>query len=251
MFLPTAVGGDVLRAGLAMKVTRNKWSVGTGSLIDRLADVISLILIAFVGIVFLPSVNSSAKTVLMISMAGLICLGGAAIGIILFPPTVRCPGPGIRRRFVRLQIALRRVVRNYRLGLMALALSVFMQIIFVALNLSLGRSVGISIPLSLWAFSWPLSKIAALLPLSFGGVGIQETAMTGLLAPFGVIPALAAAQALLWRGIIVGTSMAGGVVWLLLNRLTVRHFAPVDRFSGFVLKRGNATENPGNPVNPV
>jgi glycosyltransferase 2 family protein len=34
-------------------------------------------------------------------------------------------------------------------------------------------------------FAWPLAKIAAVVPITQGGIGVREAALVVLLAPFG------------------------------------------------------------------
>ena len=67
-------------------------------------------------------------------------------------------------------------------------------------------------PLAVWAVAWPLAKIAAFLPVSLGGIGVREAALTGLLATFGVDPALAVAQGLLWRSGLMALGLLGGAL---------------------------------------
>jgi uncharacterized protein (TIRG00374 family) len=53
-FLPSLVGGDLVRAGMAFVVSRSKAAVVLGSLIDRTQDVIGLAGIATIGALLLP-----------------------------------------------------------------------------------------------------------------------------------------------------------------------------------------------------
>src|SRR5271167_1270382 len=50
VFLPSIVGGDVVRMGLAFRIQRNGAGVLLGSLVDRLLDTISLAVVAGIGV---------------------------------------------------------------------------------------------------------------------------------------------------------------------------------------------------------
>ena len=63
---------------------------------------------------------------------------------------------------------------------------------------------------------WPLTKLTEALPLSLGGLGVREAAFATYLAPFGVEPARAVAQSLLWQAVRVGLGLCGAAaaLWL-------------------------------------
>lgn len=52
VFLPSIVGGDVVRMGLAFRIHRNRAGVLLGSLVDRLLDIVSLAVVAAIGYCF-------------------------------------------------------------------------------------------------------------------------------------------------------------------------------------------------------
>ena len=52
--------------------------------------------------------------------------------------------------------------------------------------------------------------------VSLGGIGVREVAIAGLLAPFGIEPALAVAQSLSWEAVLVGSGLFAGLSVALL-----------------------------------
>ena len=80
------------------------------------------------------------------------------------------------------------------------------------LNATLGAAIGIAAGPAVWLLAWPLAKIAALAPVSLGGLGVREAALAALLLPFGVEGTLAVAQALVWQSVLFAF---GGVAGLL------------------------------------
>jgi hypothetical protein len=61
---------------------------------------------------------------------------------------------------------------------------VALQAGFVLLNIALGNMMGMELSASLWFMLWPLSKIASMLPVSLGGLGVREATFGLLVSPF-------------------------------------------------------------------
>ena len=80
----------------------------------------------------------------------------------------------------------------------------------------MAHNIGVDIPLAAWFLVWPLSKLAALVPISLGGLGVREATLAALLVPFGIAPALGVVTALLWQTVLLaGGLFAGGLWWLM------------------------------------
>ena len=93
---------------------------------------------------------------------------------------------------------------------MAWSWCVLLQGGFVLVNVVVGESLGLDLPVGTWFLLWPLAKIAAMLPLSFGGLGVREAAFAGLLVPWG-LEGIAVVQSLVWQSVLlVGGLIAGG-----------------------------------------
>jgi uncharacterized protein (TIRG00374 family) len=215
LFLPSIVGGDVVRAGVAMKASRSGTAVVLGSLVDRIQDVVALGLVAGVGAALSPRALSPESRRIFIALG--IALAAAAIaGVVLmrFLP-VRRLRFGRRRLVVRVRRALRAATARPALLLAALSLGAVLQLAMVAINWWLGRTVGIGAPFYVWLFVSPLAKLAGLLPVTQGGIGVREAAQAALFAPFGVVAAQAVAAGLVFEAVlIVGGLLAGGISYL-------------------------------------
>ena len=132
-----------------------------------------------------------------------------------------------RRRIARARVALRVVARRSNLAGVGLSIAVCVQGIFVLLNAFLGAAVGLWVPLQVWFLTWPLAKLAALVPISLGGIGVREVALAGLLQPFGVPAALAVAQSLIWETILVAGGLSAGLIFWVMSM--VRRESQVQR----------------------
>jgi glycosyltransferase 2 family protein len=92
---------------------------------------------------------------------------------------------------------------------------------YVLLTALLGMACGLNLPLRVWLFAWPLAKIAAVMPITQGGIGVREAALVALLAPFGAPAPLVLATGIVWEGIIIAGAILAGVTALLLGRAPV------------------------------
>lgn len=211
--LPSIVGGDVLRAGLAMRITGRKEAIVVGSLLDRLVDVLALTLLVLGGgLMGSGFLDPRGGALLAVVASGIGAMMLTSILLVRMRPPSRWPGRA-RRRVARARVALRAVGRRTHLAAAALGLGMGVQAGFVLLNAFLGVAIGLQVPLYVWFLTWPLAKLVALVPISLGGLGVREVALAGLLLPFGVPAALAVAQSLLWETILIAGGLSAGLIW--------------------------------------
>jgi len=85
------------------------------------------------------------------------------------------------------------------------------------LTARLAEYCGLDLPLQVWLFAWPLAKLAAVLPLTQGGIGVREAALVGLLAPFGAPGHLVLAAGLVWEAVVIAGGLIAGAVALALR----------------------------------
>lgn len=216
--LPSIVGGDVLRAAMAARFTRRPEAAFLGGVMDRLTDMVAMVLLITAG-------GLASQTVIPgwggEALGFGLILGGVLL-VIFLPMLLRRPLARWPRRFRRpigrSLVALRRLVRNPAAAARAIGLSLAIQGSFVLLNRMLGQAIGIEVPLAVWFLVWPLAKVAGLMPISLGGLAVREATLAALLAPFGVPFALGVVCSLLWQSVLIVGGLIGGVAWLLLSR---------------------------------
>jgi uncharacterized membrane protein YbhN (UPF0104 family) len=217
-FLPSLVGGDVVRAGVAMREVRSKTGLVLGSLVDRLQDVIGLTLVAGVGVLLSPRALDADTRRIFVMVAALLGTGGAAAAALLLLTRVgRFPWK-IRRKLVQVRAAVRASASQPGALAAALLAGMLLQGLQVGLNWWLGTAIGITAPLYVWLFVWPLAKIAALVPLTQNGIGVREAAFVALSAPFGIAPAHAVAASLVFQVVVIVGGLVGGFIAWLLGR---------------------------------
>lgn len=211
LFLPSLIGGDILRMAMALRMSRSKAGVVLGSLVDRITDFTSLALLAAIGTLLVPGALNEAnrKIFFAIAVAGGVGLLIVAIVVAMFP--ARRFSVRTRRRFVRLRRAWRSILRRPSAMLRALGMSVIVQITFIFLNVQLAEACGLHLRYRVWLFAWPLAKLSAVVPITQAGIGVREAALAALLLPFGAPAVLAVAAGLAWDAVVVGGAIAGGI----------------------------------------
>src|SRR5437899_476366 len=123
-----------------------------------------------------------------------------------------------RRRLARLRHAFRSVSKRPRVLIFGWLLGTGIQLSFLWLTAQLAEYCGLTLPLRAWLFAWPLAKLAAVLPLTQGGIGVREAALVVLLAPFGAPGHLVLAAGLVWEGVVIAGGLIAGAVAFTLGK---------------------------------
>lgn len=217
--LPSLVGGDVIRAALAIRVTGQVAPVLLGSVVDRLADVLALGLLVGIGLVIAPS---AAEALHGGALNGPMVLGGllliAGLGLVAFRFVLAgLPLRKLPRKLARFAIkmlrALKMLLARPTRGIIGLSFCLILQAAFVAVNIPLGKMVGLNLDVRLWYLLWPLAKVGAMAPISLGGLGVREGIFAFLVKPFADSE-LAVAESLVWQSILITGGLIAGAYWL-------------------------------------
>jgi glycosyltransferase 2 family protein len=218
LLLPSLIGGDVVRAALALRFGRSKAAVLLGSFLDRILDFTALTLLAAVGALFAPgALDRRSRNIFLI-------LGAAAVAALLLIAAVIAMLPvrkfrfRVRRYFARLRIAWRSMAQRPAAVAAALSLGVAAQLVFIILSIQLAEACGLHVAFQAWLFAWPLAKLSAAIPVTQGGIGVREAALAALLLPFGAPAALTVAAGLAWEAIVISGALIAGLSSLLLGR---------------------------------
>jgi glycosyltransferase 2 family protein len=222
LFLPSLIGGDLVRAALAMRYGKTKAGVLLGSVIDRMVDFAGLALLAIAGALLVPGAlqPQSRRAFLWLGTAAI--LGAAVVaGIVAVTPIGRLSFR-MRRRAASLRRAARSMAQRPRAMLAALSISVVAQLSFIGLSIQLAEACGLHLPFRVWLFAWPLAKLSAAIPITQGGIGVREAALAALLVPFGAPPALTVAAGLAWEAIVISGALLAGAFALVTGRERLR-----------------------------
>ena len=221
LFLPSIIGGDVARLAVGISRSPHPAAVITGNVADRFLDVAAQLTLVSLGLILLPG---SLPVALQAPARHLLFAGAAVaaivllLALILHRPLLRGHSIRFRRRLAQIRYAIRSISRHPHRLLFGWLLGTSVQGTYIVLTALLAISCGLALPLRVWLFAWPLAKMAAVLPITQGGIGVREAALVLLLAPFGAPAARVLATGIVWEGVIIAGGLLAGLTALLLRR---------------------------------
>lgn len=221
LFLPSIVGGDVVRLAVGLRKSPRPAAVLAGNVADRFIDVAAQFGLVVLGLVLLPGSLPAALHERGIRFLTIFAIAAVISGAVAYPIYRLAIGRSswkLRRRIVKLRHALRSVGRRPVILVAGWMAGTLVQFTFLVLTALLAISCGLTLPLRVWLFAWPLAKLAAVLPLTQGGMGVREAALVALLAPFGAPGALVLAAGLAWDGIFIFGGLISGAIALVLRK---------------------------------
>lgn len=224
IFLPTAIGGDAVRAVDAARRSGRGVATATSVIADRLLG------FAAIGIVGLAALALGSAGVLAARMQ----MGGALLyaAVLITSGALFAGWPlrvaealGLRRlrRLDRLVRAASQSLQAYRRsGRLAelTLLSIAAQAIVVLAVYVIARSLGIAAPLSYFFVIVPLIGLVESVPLSIYGIGLRDVSYVYLLGLVGVPQAAALSLSILYVILTILYALFGGAVFALRGTST-------------------------------
>jgi uncharacterized protein (TIRG00374 family) len=219
-FLPTAIGGDVVRiVELTQQGDADRHDAVSTVMLDRLIGLISVALMAALALVAgFSTVESPAVRAVVLGALGALPIGWA---IFFYKPVVRkfrwllglpllCR---VEETLVRLYQTLYALQGQKSLLVSSLAISLVLQVIEVIAVILLARSLSIQLPAHYFFLFLPLIWLVTMLPLSLNGLGLREGAFTFFFGLVGVAAPQAIALALLVYACRLLSGIAGGALY--------------------------------------
>ncbi|RJP29108.1 MAG: UPF0104 family protein [Candidatus Omnitrophota bacterium] len=226
MFLPSTIGGDLIRSiDLSMHTKRPREVIAT-VLLDRLSGYIGLVIVAIVSIIIGWRQMDGQPVIIttMLVIVGMLVL----ILVVLFNNSIYSKvnkllhskkSGGLRDMIKNLHNEIY-VFRNHK-GVIInnIFMSVLLQITIPVSYYFIGLSFGIKINMLYYFIFIPIISAIAMLPISLGGLGLRDAATVFFFAKVGLGKDLAFAMSLTSFFIMVVYSIIGGLIYV----LTVRH----------------------------
>jgi len=210
LFLPTTVGGDVIKCYyLSKDDSENRKAAAVYSVLaDRVTGVAVLMWIAAVGM-FLPI---SAQIPFIIKLFTVL----TALGIVIFTPLFPaiCGILGNKKWISKFLNDITAYWQNPMLITKALSWSLIFHFIIIAIHVLIGYAIGIKIPVLYYFIVYPMSSLAGFLPVSFNGIGPREATYIYFLSLIGINSSAALAFGVFWFGIVLISSLTGGIFYL-------------------------------------
>ena len=224
-FLPTSVGGDVVKGYYASQKTGRTLESFSAVVADRFVGLVTFVLIAFISFLLLGKyIDNQIRSVVLIVLSAVILV----IVALLSKPLLKKIDfllnkvPFFRRksRLQRLTIILQNYKKNRRALYNAIVFSLIGQATYIITTYLLAQSLSLSIPLKMFFLFLPIISTVSMLP-SLNGLGIREGAYVYF---FGSLtrPENALALSFLWIAVLMGSSIIGAIIYIIKEPLRKR-----------------------------
>jgi glycosyltransferase 2 family protein len=224
-FLPSNVGGDLVKVADLAVDTGKVLRPLAGTVLDRVLGLTALVTLAFAAGLVLGGAAPAgipwwALTLLVVPTLGLAAaILSGRIGRLIAAMARRLLPPGLAARVAALleELSVYRAEPWFVLQLGGLALVV--QSLRVATHVGVAWAMGLDLSvetvLGLYVVV-PILGVAIVLPLSFNGLGVREFAATRLMPDMGIASASAFSLQVATYFVQVAVSLIGGVVFVAL-----------------------------------
>jgi uncharacterized protein (TIRG00374 family) len=212
-FLPTGVGGDVVRAYEVAQRTENRaGAVGT-VLVDRATGLLMLFLMASIALLFRYRLVGS-QVVALILLLTVVGWGGSVL--LMRRDWLQRLGLLQWVEKVRQVQEVYEAVRACGLRAIAVALGVsfILNLLLIAVNYVIALSLGVQV--SLWYFLLfvPIISFLLVLPVSLSGWGVREGGYIYLFAQAGVAAPVALTMSLLVQSVQLALGLIGAAIYI-------------------------------------
>jgi len=214
-FLPSAFGGDVVRALELTQDTDTSAAIGT-VLLDRMTGLLVLFVMGLAALPFHAARMEPWLVGLLIGVAG----GGLVVGALVLqgqllrrltgwlPTGLSLTGHGPLAKVYAAVTGC-----GWQAVTSAFGVSVVFNLVNVVINWLCGQAVGVGVGLGYFFAVTPLLAVSGLVP-SIGGWGVREAVSTALFAPTGAGANVAAALGMAVGLVTLASGLVGGCVYL-------------------------------------
>ena len=218
-FLPSNIGGDVVRVADTAGLTGSRTVATAVVLLDRALGFIALVAVAACGSLLLRHALPGTGYLWVLLVLGAV---GAAVVVSrpalvprLLRPLTRVREEGVTERLGRIEDMLGRVGSDRGRLLQAFAGAVVVQVLVVLFYVCVARGLHVDLPLRDALVIVPVSLVIQLAPVSINGFGVREAVFSYLFKRLGHPVDAGLALSIAGAALLILTSLPGGLVFLL------------------------------------
>ena len=222
-FMPSSVGGDVVRGYYASDSMKGLAKSIGAVLIERIVGVVSLALMAALAVSYAAILGEwqSSELLLILGGAGSIVLLGLGLSLLFWRgwhallDRLAKLVPKFERVVGDLSASLKAFSRADRNSRVLIAVSsVALQVVAVCFYVACARSLGIMTHAVMFFVIIPISVVVSMLPISLNGLGVREATLISMFVAQGESFEPVAAFALLALAISTSFGIAGGILYI-------------------------------------
>lgn len=220
IFLPTAMGGDIMRIYELAKYNSKKAEAVASVLMERILGLFALIGMATVALFLSAQARHEPRiyvSVLVISSVSfmvsvLLFYPPFSRAIIRFSGRVRLGKIGAKlgnahNAFYKLQVHRKAII-------LAFSVSILFQVIGVFCIYLIGMALDINAPLPFYFLSLPIIYLVTMVPVSINGMGVREGAFVFFFTSIGNSTASALMLSFLSFAQLIATGLLGGILYI-------------------------------------
>ncbi len=201
-FLPTSVGGDVVKAYQLTKETEQKVDAVSCTFMERLAGVTALLLISWGGFLYYFKLKA------VIASVGLVA--AAAVGLWLAPKIAKIHP--LAEKFYNSVLSFK---DEKKAVARALGISFIVQGFSITTQYFVLLAMGIEVSYFYSLFVIPLINLASMAPISINGLGVQDGLYVFFFQRVGAVPAEVLAASFVYHILRLASSLLGGLFYVL------------------------------------
>ena len=211
-FLPSTVGGDVLRMSRLAAANGQRHPSVASVVVERLTGFFVLPFISLVALAGNPTLlhlGRASRLALTMSLGSLAALAVIFVVVSKYRRAAHLDGRAWLGILPAMQLGLDRLRHDPGSALGVLVSSLAYQLTIVVGAWMAGHALGIHVGWSAMMAFIPVVAVAQVLPISVSGLGLREGALVILLGPLGVASGQAVALGLLLYGMNIVISLFG------------------------------------------
>jgi uncharacterized protein (TIRG00374 family) len=221
MFLPTVLGGDVVRAHALAKHTGRAAFAAASVVMERILGLSAMIGIALAALAVsplardIPTVYPGVLVICVAYVAGLFVLFHRALEQTIVRLLERIHLDGLSQKVAHGFQTLYALREHHLVLLLAFLASVLFQLLGVYTIYLIGHALGLDVPWTYYFVTVPVIWLMTMLPISINGMGVRESAFVLFFAAAGVSNTDAILLAFLVFAQMVLISLLGGALYML------------------------------------
>ena len=215
MFLPTNIGGDVIKA---TKIKDNKPYCIKRAIIsvlsDRITGLFVLVLFILCGCIFFNRIHWLNILNIVIIFSILIC---TVLMLYIIKKDNLIPEKYRNTRDLVLLIFKKKCIIKF------IFLSLIFHTFLITIHYFIAQMYGLKIPFSYYLLLYPITAIVASLPVSINGMGLKELVYVSMLKPFGIDTATAIMFAMTFNMVILFSGTIGFIPYMDIKKINKKN----------------------------
>lgn len=225
IFLPTAIGGDVVKSYYLYKSSGKGGNSLASVFLDRFTGFFAMVIIASVSLILgYKYVKDTYVPVFVIALASMFFLSSLILwnkGLHNWALAIisRIKLFGINEKIESLYQSVMLYKGEPMVFLKAFGVSFVVQIASVVIFYLLSKGIGMTVPIGYFFLFVPIAVSISMIPISLSGLGLREGAFVYLFAKAGATDAQAISVSLAGFAAMVLLGLAGGIEYIRLGNV--------------------------------